>query len=273
MDTYDIDLNPVLEGASNDELKMIAKQMGERWATSLPDFRGYKEAQETGNYTKVGSLLAAELREFGGNTIANISRAIVRGEYQGPPYRDIVYDVAKKLKLKPRKDMSCDHMEQLILDKSLERMWEELSDEERKELLQTVHVRGGVTYSAFSAAMHTFIRNSGFMPYKVTLIIINAISKKVLGRGLSLATNAAAMKLLAGTLARSLNVLLWGWLANDIAFSPAFRVTTPCVIIIALSRQRQLAEARIILCRECENECDKLEHQYCPKCGAKLGGN
>ena len=103
------------------------------------------------------------------------------------------------------------------------------------------------------------------MPYKLTLIIINAISKKVMGRGLSLAANATAMKFLAGTLARSVNVLLWGWFVNDIVFSPAFRVTTPCVIIVALSRQRQLAEARIVICDECENECDKIEHQYCPK--------
>jgi hypothetical protein len=35
MSTYDIDLNPVLEGASNDELEMITKQMEERWASTL----------------------------------------------------------------------------------------------------------------------------------------------------------------------------------------------------------------------------------------------
>jgi uncharacterized protein YaaW (UPF0174 family) len=271
MNSYDIDLNPVLEGASNDELQMIAVQMEDRVASSLTDFSEYKKAKETGDYTKVRNLLADELREFGGNTIANIARKVKLGKYQGPSYREIVYDVDKKLKLKPRKDMPCDHMEQLIIDKSIQQMWEELSVEEREELLKTVNVKGNSTYSAFSAAMHTFIRTRGFMPYKVTLIIINAISKKVLGRGLSLATNAAAMKLLAGTLARSLNVLLWGWFVNDIAFSPAFRVTTPCVIIVAFCRQRQLAEARIVLCRECENECDKIEHQYCPKCGTKLG--
>ena len=85
MSTYDIDLNPVLEGAVVDELQMIAKQMEDRVSTSLPENDGYKEAQQTGDYTKVTSLLAAELREFGGNTIANVGRAIKTGEYQGPP--------------------------------------------------------------------------------------------------------------------------------------------------------------------------------------------
>ena len=269
MGTYDVDLNPVLEGASNDELQMLAKQMEDRVSSSLPNYAGYKKAQESGDYTKVGSLLAAELREFGGNTIANIARDVKTGQYQGPPYDEIVYDVAKKLKVSPTKDMSCECMEQLVLGKVIEKAWEEFSIEEKEELLRSVDGKGKPTYSAFALAMHTAIRNCGFVPYKLTLIIINAISKKVLGHGLRLATNAAAMKVLAGTLARSVNVLLWGWLVVDVA-SPAFRVTVPCVVITGLSRQRQLAEARIIVCNECGNICDRM-NQYCPKCGTKLG--
>ncbi len=267
MNTYDIDLNPVLESVSNDELKMLAKKMEERWASSLTSYGGYKKAQETGDFTKVRSLLATELREFGGNTIANISRKIVKGKYQGPPYKEIVYDVAKKLKLKPKKNMPCDHMEQLILDKLIEKAWDELPIEEKDELLQSVGGKGKPTYSAFAVAMRAFIKSRGFMPYKLTTCILNAVSKTVLGHSLRYGTG---MKFLAITLGKYVNVLLWGWLVHDIA-SPAFRVTIPCVIIVALSRQRQFAEARIVICGECENECDKIEHQYCPKCGTKLG--
>ena len=125
-------------------------------------------------------------------------------------------------------------IEQLILEKAFEKIWEELSDEEKEDLLQVVGVRGDVTYSAFSAALHTFIRSRGFMPYKLTLIVINAISKKILGRGLSLTANATAMKFLAGTLARSVNVLLWGWFVNDIVFSPVIqlrRIGLCCVVL------------------------------------------
>lgn len=269
MDTYDIDLNPVLEGASNNELETIAKKMDERWASSLSNYDGYKKAQETGDYTGIRGLLAAELREFGGNTIANISRGI-EDKYQGPPYKDIVYDVARKFKVKPNKNMSCERIELLILEKAFEKMWEELSDEEKEELSQTVSVRGNVTYAAFSVALHTFIRRRGFMPYKLTVIVMNAISKKIRGRGLSFVTNHTLPKILGKMLSRTVNVLLWGWVVNDIA-SPAFRVTTPCVLAVAVSRQRQLAEARRVICSKCGNECDKIEHQYCPKCGTKLG--
>ena len=170
-----------------------------------------------------------------------------------PPYNEIVYDVAKKLKGNPRKDMSCEDMELLILSKVIEKAWDGFTTEEKEEFLRSVGGKGKPTYSVFATAMHTAIRNSGFIPYKLTLIIINAISKKVLGHGLRLATNAAAMKILAGTLSRSVNILLWGWLVVDIA-SPAFRVTVPCVVITALSRQRQQAESRIVICSKCGNE-------------------
>lgn len=271
MRAYDIDLNPVLEGAGNEELEMITKQMEERLASSLTNFGEYNEAKKTGDYTKIPSLLAAELREFGGNTIANVTRIFTKGEYQGPPYKEIVFHVAKKFKKNPNKNMSCEQIEALIIENVIEKMWDKLSAEEREELLRSVGGRGNVTYSAFAVAMRTFIRNSGFMPYKLTLIILNALSRNILGRGLSLGVNAALMKILSKALGTFVNVLLLGWLVNDIAFSPAFRVTTPCVILVALSRQRQLAEARVLICPNCGNECNKLEHHFCPKCGAKLG--
>lgn len=273
MSTYDIDLNPVLEGASQEELEMIAKQMDERWASSLLGFEEYREAKETGDYTKITSLLAAELREFGGNTIANTTRAITKGDYQGPPYAEIVRDVAKKLEVNTSKDMACDQIEQRILEKTIEKMWGQLSVEEKKELLNSVGGGSVITYSAFSAAMHTVIRNSGFMPYSITLKLLNAMATKIMGRGLSLASNAAVAKFLAASLAKSINVLLWGWFFNDIALSPAFRVTTPCVVLVALSRQRQYAEARVIVCPNCSNECNKTECHFCPKCGNKLDGD
>jgi uncharacterized protein YaaW (UPF0174 family) len=271
MNAYDIDLNPVLEGASNEELEMIAKQMDERVATSLTGFDEYNEAKRTGDYTKISRLLAAELREFGGNTIANITRIATKDEYQGPPYKEIVFDVAKKFKKKPSKNMSCEQIEELIIEKLIEKMWDELSAEEKEELLRSVGGRGNATYAVFTVAMRTFIRNTGFMPYKLSAIILNALSRKILGRGLSLAVGNAFMKTLSVALGTFVNILLWGWLVSDFAFSPAFRVTTPCVILVALSRQRQLAEARVLICPKCENECNKLEHQFCPKCGAKLG--
>lgn len=267
MKTYDIDLNPVLEGAENEELKMIAKQMDDRWSESLTSNEDYVNAKESGNYAKVTELLAAELREFGGNTIANIARSVT-GEYQGPPYREIVYDVAKKMKCHPKKDMTIERMEQLILERAIEEVWDKLSDEEKEEFLKSVGAKGGCVFSTFSAALHTAIRQMGFVPYKFTVMFLNKLSHKILGRGLKFATAPMAMKVLSKGLARSVNVLLWAWVLNDIA-SPALRVTKPCVILVALSRQRQLAEAQTIICEKCENICSK-EDSFCGKCGTKL---
>lgn len=267
MNTYDIDLNPVLEGATNDELEMIAKQMDERWSESLTINEDYIKAKDERSYQKITALLAAELREFGGNTIANIRRGIT-GEYQGPPYKEIVYDVAKKMKCHPNKSLSIDQLEQLILEKAIEEVWDNLSEEEKEEFFKSVGGNGGCVFSTFSAAFHTAVRKMGFAPYKFTIMFLNKLSHKILGRGLKFATAPMAMKILSKSLARSVNFLLWAWVLNDVA-SPAYRVTKPCVILVALSRQRQLAESRTLICNNCENVCSK-EDLFCCKCGTKL---
>jgi uncharacterized protein YaaW (UPF0174 family) len=73
------------------------------------------------------------------------------------------------------------------------------------------------------------------------LIVVNAILKALIGRGLSFAGNAAltrTMAVLTGPIGWAITGI---WTAIDIA-SPAYRVTIPAVIQVAALRQKYLYE-------------------------------
>ena len=79
-------------------------------------------------------------------------------------------------------------------------------------------------------------RAGGFASYKITLIIVNAIAKTILGRGLSIAVNASfarGLSVIVGPIGIILTAL---WSVYDIA-GPAYRVIIPCTILIAAYRK------------------------------------
>lgn len=91
---------------------------------------------------------------------------------------------------------------------------------------------------ARSAAIQFAIRKGGFAAYKIAVIVANAIARALLGRGLSLAANAALtkwMSIFAGPIGWAVTVL---WTVFDIA-GPAYRVTIPCVVQIAYMRAKR----------------------------------
>lgn len=92
------------------------------------------------------------------------------------------------------------------------------------------------TAEGITLALQIAIRQSGFMAYKIALIVANAIAKAILGRGLSLAANAGIARTI-GIFAGPIGWLITGlWVAVDIA-GPAYRVTIPTVIQVAFLRQ------------------------------------
>ena len=79
----------------------------------------------------------------------------------------------------------------------------------------------------------------GFKSYQLTVIIVNAILKVLIGRGLSVAGNAVltrTLSILTGPIGLAITGL---WTAIDIA-GPAYRITIPAVIQVAALRQKVL---------------------------------
>ena len=113
-----------------------------------------------------------------------------------------------------------------------------MSQEELKELAKELDIND-LNYSAEAllGVFQAIFCAGGFKSYQLTLIIANAISRALFGKGLTLAANATlarTMSLLTGPVGW---VITGAWTLIDIA-GPAFRVTLPAVIQIAVLRKK-----------------------------------
>ena len=136
---------------------------------------------------------------------------------------------------------SVERIEQHLLSKILEDALERMDQKEIKELATSLGLKNvdGITRQVLLGSFQTIFRMGGFKSYQLTLIVVNAVLKALIGRGLSLAGNAAltrTMSILAGPIGW---VITGVWTAVDIA-GAAYRVTIPAVIQVAVLRQKVL---------------------------------
>ena len=185
-------------------------------------------------------MIAAEIQCFGANTFATLLRG---GE--GILYKEVLTDVCDKLKVNYNNSSSVEKIETHLLMKILEDSIEKLSPSELQDLARNLGLKNfsGITPEALVGIFQAVFRAGGFKSYQLTLIIVNYIMKAILGRGLSLAGNAAltrTMSVLAGPIGWTITGL---WTAIDIA-GPAYRVTIPAVIHVAVLRQKYLYDEK-----------------------------
>lgn len=190
------------------------------------------------DHNKYWELIAAEIQCFGGNSFANVFRG-----GRGVEYKEVLIDVCDKMKVNYNKYTSVDKIESNLLMKILTDALENMTSDELKELAESTGVKNtsGVTPETMVGIFQTVFRMGGFKSYQLTLIIVNATLKALIGRGLSFAGNAAltrTMAILTGPIGWVITGL---WTAIDIA-GPAYRVTIPAVIQIAALRQKHLYE-------------------------------
>jgi uncharacterized protein YaaW (UPF0174 family) len=190
------------------------------------------------DHQKYWELIAAEIQCFGANTFTTILRG-----GKGVEYREVLMDACDKLKVNYNKDSSIEKIEGNLLMKILTDALEKMSPEELKELAEATGVKNtnGITTETMVAVFQAVFRAGGFKSYQLTLIIVNAVLKALIGRGLSFAGNTAltrTMAILTGPIGWVITGL---WTAIDIA-GAAYRVTIPAVIQVAALRQKHLYE-------------------------------
>lgn len=186
-------------------------------------------------------LIAAEIQCFGANSFATMCRA-----GKGVEYREVLTDVCDKMKVNYNKGSSVEQIENNLLMKILTDALEKMSPEELKELAEATGVKNtsGITAEAMVGIFQAVFRAGGFKSYQLTLIIVNAIVKALIGRGLSFGGNIVltrTMAILTGPIGWVITGL---WTAIDIA-GPAYRVTIPAVIQVAALRQKHLYEGQV----------------------------
>ncbi|MFT8554940.1 MAG: DUF3944 domain-containing protein [Zymomonas mobilis] len=203
--------------------------------TTHPRYKSYYP-----DHQQYWDLIAAEIQCFGANTFATIFRG---GE--GVEYKEVLTDVCDKLDVNYNNNSSTETIESNLLMKILEDAIEKMSPEELRELASASGIKNisGITSEALVGVFQAVFRAGGFTSYKLTLIIVNAVLKTLIGRGLSFAANATltqAMSILTGPIGWAITGL---WTAVDIAGS-AYRVTIPAVIQVSALRRKFLYEKK-----------------------------
>jgi uncharacterized protein YaaW (UPF0174 family) len=230
-----------LESISSEDLNDLVyclthdKDGSVRFTEELTGSAAYKAFHP--DHHKYWEEIAAEIQCFGGNTLANMARG-----GKGVLYKEILTDVCDKLKVNYNKNASTIKIEENLLMKILTDAIEKMSPEEVKQLAEAAGIKNSSAFANSEAMIGVFqavFRAGGFKSYQLTLIIVNAVLKALIGRGLSLAGNAAltrTMATLTGPIGWAVTAL---WTAFDIA-GTAYRVTIPAVIQVAALRQKQL---------------------------------
>ena len=223
-------LDPLVEILTKD------KDGNSRLNENLTSESLYKE--HAPNHAKYWRLVAAELQTWHGNALWNRVRG--SGDKLGVPYRDILCDVCDKMKVSYNKDSNTEIIEAYLCQKVLTDVMEKMTPQQIKGLVEELNLRtANFTPQTVAAAVMVLVRSSGFLPYKIAVIVanavFNAVFKRLIGSGLSLAANAALTRsigVLTGPVGWTITAL---WAAYDLA-GPAYRVTVPAVTMIACLR-------------------------------------
>lgn len=233
---YDSDLEFLKECKSEDLSDLVYclthdKDGETRWTEELTTNNAYKNYYP--DHNKYWDDIAAEIQCFGSNSLATIFRG-----GKGVLYKEVLCDVCDKMKVNYNKDSNTETIEENLLFKILKDALDKMSVEEIKNLGDELGIKNtsGLTANALSAAFQAIFKAGGFKSYQLTLIIVNAVMKALIGRGLTFAANATltrTMAVLTGPIGWAITAI---WTLTDIA-GAAYRVTIPAVIQVAYLRK------------------------------------
>ena len=231
------ELDPVVrivtEGKDGEQRLTEELTMHDRYKESSPDHHAYWD------------LIAAEVQCFGADTLVTMGR---RGK--GVLYREVLTDVCDKMKVNYNSGSSVDIIEFNLLMKVLTDSMKEMSPEELEAACDDLKLSPTrYTPEAVTIALQVAIKLGGFDPYKIAVIVANAVARALIGRGLPLVVNAALTRLMgvfAGPIGWTLSAV---WLLVSVT-GPAYRVTIPAVIMIAHLRAKKTGMDRKRLKKE-----------------------
>ena len=236
-------------------------------------------AKERGDYTDgERALIAQEILEFGGNSLGNAlrkARGMLSGSFLDKVlpdadatvcYEEIVKDVASHLDVKMPGIAAISDVEIFLMKKILGKAVEKMTEEEKQAIAKELGLGKIPAGPGGLALLLQGARLGGFATYKVAVIVANAVSKAILGKGLKFGAAAVMNK----GLSMALGPIGWAvtalWTLSDLA-SPAYRVTVPAVIHVAYIRNKLIARESYTRCGACDETYER-QVRFCPHCAA-----
>ena len=181
--------------ASNDDLRLLCdivvkdKHGNFRMTEDLSSTQTFKRNYPN-NIKEMLPELVDEFRRFGGNSFANFFRG------NGPEYSEILRDVAHRNKVSFNKHNSDEQIEQYLLQKLFDDSINGASNDELKEMMKELgYPTTNFTRQVAIATLMTAWKAGGFQSYILLVSVVNAVMKFLIGRGLSLAANAAMTRM------------------------------------------------------------------------------
>ena len=229
-----MELVRVLRESSNEDLGLLVSYLTKPVTGRLSKEAKYQRYYP--DHAKYVDEIAHEIRLFGGNTIVNKYRGcppiillilapilpFLPGE--GPPYKEIVQDVANKLGVDDEYYDSVERVEMKIIKEIVKRSLKEMSDKKKEEVFKAFKKEGAKNLD-FSAGSP--------LALQMAATVANGIAKMVLGRVIG-GIGGRVVTILAGPIGW---VITGIWTAISIA-GPAYRVTIPCVCHVAYLRKK-----------------------------------
>ena len=213
----------------------------ERWVQMLTINDLYKKYYP--DHHQYWREIAAEIQTFGGHSWMNALRL---GD--GVPYREILMDVCKKLKVDYDKKSVTSEIEDKLFLKILTDAVKKMTPDELKKFGESL---GRGDFENFSpgfvvGVLQALFLAGGFASYQLSLIVANVIVRSFLGTGISFAGNITLTRVL-GVITGPIGLAITGiWTALDLA-GPAFRVTIPAVALVAALRKKNQGYAIAII--------------------------
>jgi len=248
---YNDELGEVLDSIGESELKNLAcdvLKVSEKKFNKI-----YKELGISG----IRHLCSKELRCAGGHSLVNC----FRDEHQ-LPYKDIVIDVAKDLKIKfDKENDNVEEIEKKIIDNMIKESWKKMDEREENEIVTEIQtkiahqkiekkiakkigkkiIKEMINHTEYGANIATSVLGYNILQtviFKVMLEHMGVIvaTKSALGFGLGGVALKASGYIVPGLqVVAALQTLNW-------VMSPATRKTIPAVVTIALYRIENQAQ-------------------------------
>jgi len=266
---YDPDLEFLGSRFIKDEdLEPLFLHLKNRISEEFCNYKCYQKYKHTKKHKLYWKAIAGEFQKFGGNTIANKFRG------HGVKYRKIAYDVAKKLKVKVYETEDIKSIEEKIIEKLFYKIIDKMSKEEKEKFIKEFHkefeklskkekekilknkdlkrlLNSQINAKNALTLFRMIFKAGGFKSYQISVIIINSIYNSTIrmltDKGLPLIINRTITKNLALFVGPIGTIISTLWTIYDIT-GPAYRVTVPGVVMIAMLRkeeeERKLEEKR-----------------------------
>jgi len=260
---FDDQITLLINISDNDEIQTIVDYIVKaNLGGSIISNENYKKSINQHQDESYRILIEEEIIKFGNKSILNLYN---RGTSD---YFSIVCDIADRFGAKYSKQDRISDVELSIILAILANAWQKMSKENRKYFIDVLEISSKLSKKIPSSlpfsAVQSAVETSGAAAFNVIFIVANAVSKTLLGRDLPIHKGSKIAPV------RSSFVVPIGEVINDIWESlnlagPAYRLTIPCAIHIALLRQQNLID-RCVICGTPVTRSNK----YCPNCGTDL---